>query len=93
MPAPLPAPSPTAPAQFDASAVESWLADHPRKAWDAVETTANESLASGTAVETVVSEALAGGLSWQVITDLISAHDGRQWTKAGVHKKYRHLEP
>ena len=93
MPDPVPASSPTAPARFDAGAIETWLANHPCRTWDAAVDAARERLASGDPVETVVAQVLEAGLSWQVITEVISAHDQRVWTKAGIHKKYRHLEP
>ena len=38
-----------------------------------------------------VAKALADGLSWRHITAALNAHDARQRSVAGVHKRYRHL--
>ncbi|ACZ32400.1 hypothetical protein Xcel_3401 (plasmid) [Xylanimonas cellulosilytica DSM 15894] len=58
---------------------------------------AGERLAAGDAVEDVVAGALRDGVPWSVITRLLNEHaeevGGKSMTKAGVHKKYRHLEP
>lgn len=91
MPAPLPAPSRTAPAAFDVEDVERWLAGHPRVAWNQAVAQAEQALARGEDVESVISQALAHGLSWRTITTVLVEHDGQSRSTAGVHKRYRHL--
>ena len=91
MPAPLPAPSRTAPAAFDVEDVERWLAGHPRVAWNQAVAQAEQALARGEDVESVISQALARGLSWRTITTVLVEHDGQPRSTAGVHKRYRHL--
>jgi hypothetical protein len=91
MPAPLPAPSRTAPAAFDVEDVERWLAGHPRVAWKQAVAQAEQALARGEDVESVISQALAHGLSWRTITTVLVEHDGQSRSTAGVHKRYRHL--
>ncbi|GAA4995374.1 hypothetical protein GCM10023317_24570 [Actinopolymorpha pittospori] len=91
MPAPLPPTSRTAPAAFSAEAVEAWLQDHPRLAWNQAMSEIHDALARGDDVEAVVGKALADGLSWRHITAALNAHDDRQRSIAGVHKRYRHL--
>ena len=93
MPAPLPAPSPTAPATFDVEEVERWLVSHPRLAWNKAVEQAERALVRGDDVELVIARALAQGLSWRTITSLLVAHDGQARSTAGVHKRYRHLGP
>ena len=91
MPAPLPAPSRTAPAAFDVEDVERWLAGHPRVAWNQAVAQAEQALARGEDVESVISQALAHGLSWRTITTVLVEHDGQSRSTAGLHKRYRHL--
>lgn len=92
MPAPLPSPSKTIPARFSATAIEEWLAAHPRLEWDRAIREAKVGLAAGQPTEDVVLAALAGGLSWRLITETLNEHDGRHCSVSGVHKRYRHLQ-
>ena len=97
MPHPMRSDSPTAAARFSVSAIEAWLARHPRLMWDRAVQEAGTRLAAGDDVEAVVAGALRDGISWSVITRLLNEHaeavGGTPITKAGVHKKFRHLEP
>jgi len=90
---PHPRPSTRRPATFDPLEVETWLAGHPALAWDQALQTARDRLADGQDVEDVVSAALQAGISWSALTELINAHQHTSWTKAWVHRRYRHLEP
>lgn len=92
MPPPLPATSRTSPARFDAEEIESWLASHPRLAWQQATEQARDGLRHGGDTEQVIAQALRAGLSWRTITALLIEHDGRPRTMAGVHKHYRHLQ-
>lgn len=97
MPRPLPSPSRTAKASFSSSEVEAWLAQHPRRVWDQAIETVRERLAAGDELEVVVAHALRSGLSWSVITQVVNERNqmsgqGRQYTKAGIHKRFRHLD-
>jgi len=92
MPAPLPSPSKTIRARFSATAVEEWLAVHPRLEWARAIRDAKESLAAGQPIEDVVSAALSEGLSWRQITAILNEHDGGHRSVSGVHKRYRSLD-
>ena len=91
MPSPVPAPSRTSPAEFDAAEVEEWLAAHPRLRWQRAVASITRSLAEGMPEEQVVAAALKDGLPWRTITGELNAHDGRGRTVSGIHKRYRHL--
>lgn len=93
MPPPLPSPSPTSPARFDADHIDTWLRNHPRLTWKAAIERATASYAQGEPLEDVIRQGLTDGLSWRVITDLVNAPDGGNRTVAGIHKRYRHLTP
>ena len=92
MPAALPASSRTAPAAFSAAAVEQWLEQHPRRAWNAAVTELARALADGRDPQQAIRSAREAGLSWRHITAALSASDGRTRSVAGVHKAYRHLD-
>lgn len=91
MPRPLPATSRTAAAEFDATEVEAWLADHPRRQWQRAVEEMKRDLSRDMPEEQVVASALNAGLSWRTVTAELHAHDGRGRTVAGIHKRYRHL--
>ncbi len=88
MPAPLPAPSRTTPAQFDRAQIERWLRRHPRKVERRVIENALAALDEGQPEARVVKRARAKGLSWRAITALLNEHDGRGRGLSAVHKLY-----
>lgn len=91
MPAPLPAPSRTAPARFDVAAVEAWLSEHPRLRWNTARAEALQALAAGASIDSVVAAGVAAGLSWRHLTAVLNEFDGGQRSVAGVHKRFRRL--
>ena len=93
MPAPLPAPSRTAPARFDGAAVEAWLSEHPRLRWNAARQEVLQALVGGASIDSVVTAGVAAGLSWRHLTAVLNDFDHGHRSVAGVHKRFRHLLP
>lgn len=85
MPSPTPG-DPGSPSLFEAAAIDSWLANHPRHAWPRL----LEDLAAAAPEQrsAAVAAARAAGISWQRIVDAINAADGTTWTRQWAQQKF-----
>lgn len=93
MPPPLEASGPTAPARFDADAIETWLAAHPWRAHARHLATYRATLATTAPAEDAVAQALADGLSWTAISQGLREVRGDSRGVPGIWKALRHLGP
>lgn len=88
MPAPVPPhPGGNDPPRFDATAIDRWLADHPRLK----RSRSRQRLVAAPAGrrEQAVARAVREGLSWQVIAGALGEADGASYSRQGVHARYR----
>ncbi len=92
MPRPRPSATRTSPARFAPEDIEAWLADHPRRRWDAARQLAGERLAQGHDEEEAVRLALEDGLSWAAIAEVLSTHEGRTVAKSSAYFRFGHLD-
>lgn len=85
MPSPTPG-DPGSPSLFEAAAIDSWLANHPRRSWPRL----LEELAAAAPEQrsAAVAAARAAGISWQRIVDAINAADGTTWTRQWAQQKF-----
>jgi hypothetical protein len=85
MPAPIKQ-VPGYPTEFDANAIEHWLANHPRaQGTQQMQLLAN---ASPKQRDKAVARARAAGLSWQQIADAIGQAEGKTYSRQWAQQRY-----